>query len=78
MRWEVTSAPSAAPYWNAQAPGAPRWQAELFRARAQAPGAWLLAEEQGGLKVGKICSGDDGILGNWTAGLRQRRPLRRA
>lgn len=78
MRWEIASAPSAAPHWNAQAPGLPRWQAELFRARAHAPGTWLLAEEQGDLTASKARGAGDEILGNWTAGLRQRRPLRRA
>lgn len=45
MRWDVRAAPSAPPRWNAQAPGAPVWQAELFRARAHPPGQWVL--EQG-------------------------------
>ncbi|WP_240339000.1 hypothetical protein [Novosphingobium sp. BW1] len=42
MRWEVASAPSLAPRWNVQAPGAPSWQAQLFRARRHPPGQWLL------------------------------------
>ena len=78
MRWEVTSAPSAAPHWNAQAPGLPRWQAELFRARAHAPGEWLLAEDEGDLTASKAHGADDATLGNWAAGLRQRHPLLRA
>lgn len=49
LRWEVTSARSPAPEWNAEAPGAPSWQAELFRARSHAPGKWHLREEQGRL-----------------------------
>ncbi|ABC63165.1 hypothetical protein [Erythrobacter litoralis] len=49
LRWEVTSAPSPAPEWNAEAPGVPSWQAELFRARAHAPGKWYLREEAGRL-----------------------------
>lgn len=49
MRWEVRAAPSPPPQWNAQAPGPPAWHAELFRARAHAPGEWLLREEGGGL-----------------------------
>lgn len=49
MRWEVASAPSAAPQWNAAAPGAPAWRAELFRARGHAPGEWVLREESRGL-----------------------------
>lgn len=42
MRWEVASAASEPPRWNTQAPGSPRWQAELFRARRHPPGAWVL------------------------------------
>ena len=45
MRWAVRAAPSAPPRWNAQAPGAPAWQAELFRARAHPPGEWVLEGE---------------------------------
>lgn len=44
MRWQVASAPSAPPEWNREAPGAPAWHAELFRARAHAPGNWRLFE----------------------------------
>lgn len=49
MRWEVTSAASHAPRWNAQAPGEPAWKAELFRARSHAPGEWVLSETGGRL-----------------------------
>lgn len=42
MRWEARAAPSQPPRWNAQAPGAPAWHAELFRARAHPPGEWML------------------------------------
>lgn len=45
MRWQVRSAPSAAPQRNAFAPGAPTWRAELFRARAHAPGEWILRSD---------------------------------
>lgn len=51
MRWKVRSSPSAAPQWNPQAPGAPAWHAELFRARAHAPGEWVLREEGRGLEA---------------------------
>ena len=79
MRWEVTSAPSPLPQWNAQAPGAPRWQAELFRARSHAPGTWVLGEEQGGLSVeSRERREADEAVASWTAGLRLRHPLRRA
>jgi protein ImuA len=46
MRWQVRSAPSSAPHWNPFAPGPPAWRAELFRARAHAPGEWILSEEE--------------------------------
>ena len=49
MRWEVASAPSDLPQWNAEAPGNPAWHAELFRARTHAPGGWTLGEGAGGL-----------------------------
>jgi len=42
MRWQVAAAPSPPPRWNADAPGAPAWRAELFRARAHPPGEWIL------------------------------------
>ncbi|BBC72681.1 conserved hypothetical protein [Altererythrobacter sp. B11] len=51
MRWQVRSAPSDPPRWNAAAPGTPAWQAELFRARSHPPGEWLLWEEQGRLQA---------------------------
>ena len=52
MRWEVTSAPSPAPRWNVQAPGAPAWQADLFRARGHRPGTWVLGDGGGQLIAG--------------------------
>jgi len=45
MRWQVRSAPSPAPQWNALAPGAPSWHADLFRSRAHAPGEWILRDD---------------------------------
>ena len=45
MRWEVRSAPSAPSPWNSFAPGSPAWRAELFRARAHAPGEWILRSD---------------------------------
>ena len=48
MRWEVASAASPPPRWNAAAPGLPRWRAELFRTRMHAPGGWVLGEGKGG------------------------------
>ena len=74
MRWEVGSAPSAPHRWNAQAPGAPAWQAELFRARTHAPGDWLLREEKGQLRALRERKADNDVGGmDWTAGLQRRR-----
>ena len=46
MRWQVAAAPSRAPRWNESAPGRGSWHAELFRARAHAPGEWILRDEE--------------------------------
>ncbi|MEX0341550.1 MAG: hypothetical protein AB3N06_03100, partial [Erythrobacter sp.] len=78
MRWEVASAPSPHPRWNAHAPGAPRWQAELFRARAHAPGEWVLGEKQGSLTASRARREADEAIADWTAGLRLRHPPLRA
>lgn len=78
MRWDVVSSPSPPPRWNPQAPGAPRWRGELFRARAHAPGQWVLGQEQGALTAGKAWRDADEAVANWAAGLRQRYPQRRA
>jgi protein ImuA len=52
MRWQVRAAPSAPSRWNAEAPGPPAWNAELFRARSHPPGEWVLREEGGALCAG--------------------------
>lgn len=51
QRWEVQAAPSLPPRWNPAAPGAPAWQAELFRARAHPPGKWTLSVLRDGLSA---------------------------
>ena len=78
MRWEVTSAPSRAPEWNAQAPGDPAWKAELFRARSHAPGEWVLGETGGQLAATKAREEADRAVANWTAGLQHSCTPRRA
>ncbi len=45
LRWQIVAAPSPPPRWNAEAPGPPAWHAELFRARAHAPGEWILHDD---------------------------------
>ncbi len=49
MRWQASAAPSLPPRWNPEAPGRPAWRAELFRARAHAPGEWILRDDGHGL-----------------------------
>ena len=51
MRWEVRSAPSRPPRWDAAAPGAAAWEAELFRAHTLQPGRWRLEEQEAGLSA---------------------------
>lgn len=51
MRWRVAAAPSATPRWNPAAPGTATWHAELFRARAHAPGEWMLCDDDGTLRI---------------------------
>jgi protein ImuA len=47
MRWRIASAPSLLNALDARAPGAPAWDAELFRARGAPPGRWRAAHEAG-------------------------------
>ncbi|EAQ30021.1 recA protein-like [Erythrobacter sp. NAP1] len=51
MRWRARPAVSKPPLWNADAPGVPAWQAELFRARGHAPGQWTLTYDKGRLSA---------------------------
>ncbi|MEL7216997.1 MAG: recA-like protein, partial [Pseudomonadota bacterium] len=53
MRWRVEAAPSAHPRWNPDAPGAPMWKAELFRARSHAPGKWIVSNDDRRLSAHK-------------------------
>jgi protein ImuA len=56
MRWQVRSAPSPAPRWNAFAPGPPAWRAELFRARGHPPGEWILRRDGHCLAADRIAA----------------------
>ena len=51
MRWQARAAPSPPPRWNAAAPGTASWNAELFRARAHAPGEWILSDDTETLRI---------------------------
>ena len=52
MRWDVRSAASPAPRWNAAAPGMPSWRADLFRARLYQEGEWILRDDGKSLIAG--------------------------
>ena len=45
QRWRLASLPSAPNSLDRKAPGAPRWDAELFRARGRPPGRWSIDDE---------------------------------
>ena len=45
MRWRIASIPSVANPLDPRAPGAPAWDAELFRARGRQSGRWSIAHE---------------------------------
>ncbi len=45
MRWRVEAHPSPASRWNAHAPGAATWKADLFRAHTFQPGQWILRDD---------------------------------
>ncbi len=46
-RWRLRSLRSGPHPYNPQAPGAPLWEADLFRARGRAPGVWTAAHDAG-------------------------------
>ena len=45
QRWRLASLPSAPNSLDPKAPGAPRWDAELFRARGRPPGRWSIGDD---------------------------------
>ena len=45
MRWRIASRPSLAHSFDPRAPGAPAWDAELFRARGHPPGHWSVSHD---------------------------------
>jgi protein ImuA len=65
-RWRIASLPSFAHPHDPQAPGAPRWQVELFRSRTQAPGTWVASYDRTAdrvhfaapLRDGSLATGD--------------------
>jgi len=62
MRWRIASMPSLPHALDPKAPGAPAWDAELFRARGFAPGRWSVAHEAGGFHL-LAAAGDRTLAG---------------
>jgi len=50
-RWRVASRPSPPHPWDEQAPGAPAWNLDLFKAREHPPGRWEVAHEADGFRL---------------------------
>ncbi len=71
-RWRVASLPSRPHPHDAQAPGDPRWQVELFRARAAQPGTWVATYDRAADRVDFSAAFRDGAVaqGDGAAGLR--------
>jgi protein ImuA len=62
MRWRVASAPSTPNRLDAKAPGAPAWEAELFRARGFAPGTWRVGHDGSADRVDLVAAAGDRAL----------------
>jgi protein ImuA len=50
-RWRIASLPSAPHPYDPQAPGAPRWSLDLFRARHAKPGLWVATYDRAANRV---------------------------
>jgi len=57
-RWRLGSAPSRPHPFDPKAPGAPAWEAELFRSRRRHPGRWVLSDEPADLQPVAPAAGD--------------------
>jgi protein ImuA len=62
MRWDVAAAPSPRPRWNQDAPGDPRWRAELFRAHVFQPGQWILGHDGERSGLGSFAPDHGGVV----------------
>lgn len=59
MRWRLASLPALADPDDMRAPGAPLWQADLFRARGRTPGQWVARHAPAGLTLSHQVHTDD-------------------
>ncbi|MEM9577807.1 MAG: hypothetical protein AAF999_12425 [Pseudomonadota bacterium] len=61
-RWRVMSLASAPHPHDHQAPGAPRWQVELFRSRNRPPGTWVATYDRAADRLDLAASVRDGAV----------------
>ncbi|MCV3272827.1 ImuA family protein [Roseobacter sinensis] len=71
-RWRVASLPSAAHPHDPQAPGAPCWQAELFKSRSRKPGSWAVTHDRASDRIDILPPVRDGALAEGNGAHRQR------
>lgn len=62
-RWRVASLPAGAHPHDHQAPGQPRWSAELFRSRRMQPGTWVASYDRAAHRLNFAAPVRDGALG---------------
>lgn len=62
MRWRIASAPSHANALDPKAPGAPAWDAELFRARGFAPHRWVISHDRTADRIDLVAAAGDRTL----------------
>lgn len=65
-RWRVRALPSALHPEDATAPGAPRWQVELFRSRNKRPGEWIVHHDRAADRLHFAPAVRDGALAEGT------------
>ncbi|WP_056034738.1 ImuA family protein [Loktanella sp. 3ANDIMAR09] len=58
QRWRIAALPALPEPYDNRAPGAPLWQAELFRARGRAPGSWVARQDHRGLVLSHATAPD--------------------
>lgn len=73
-RWRVEPAPSQANPWDAAAPGAARWAAELFRTRRRAPGTWVAGHDRAAHRLDLAAAVSDGSMGDGAGEASRPRP----
>ncbi|MHA6317711.1 ImuA family protein [Altererythrobacter sp. CAU 1778] len=61
-RWRVASRPSPAHPHDPEAPGAPTWSLELFRARDMRPGTWEASYDRAAHRLDLVSPAGDGTL----------------